>query len=147
MVVELQTTRRTTLDARWLPPQGAARLQCSVVRAKRQSWSGSPPRSEAEARARLIEAALACAQAKGLRRATLTDIAREAGVTRPTVYNHFDDRHAIFQAAFTEAALRLAVGAREAMLAHDTPGARAVEAVLYFVLELPRDPCLRRPRR
>ena len=110
-----------------------------MARAKRQNWSGSPPSNDREARARLIQAALACAEAKGLARTTLADIATEAGVTRPTVYNHF----AVFRAAFMEAVVRLAVGARKAMLAKDTAGERAVAAVAYFVLELPRDPCLK----
>ena len=114
-----------------------------MVRAKRQNWSGSPPASDTEARARLIAAALTCAERKGLRKTTLADIAAEAGVTRPTVYAHFQDRHAVFHAAFLDATARLAVGARDAMLAQTTAGERAVEAVAYFTLELPRDPCLK----
>jgi AcrR family transcriptional regulator len=73
----------------------------------------------------------------------LAEIAKEAGVTRPTVYRYFADRHAIFRAAFTKAALRLAIGADEAMRARTTPCERAIEAVTYFVLALPNDPCLR----
>lgn len=114
-----------------------------MVRAKRQNWSGDPPATEAEARARLIHAALRCAEVKGLRSTTVADIAHEAGVTRPTVYAHFADRHAVFHAAFLEATARLAVGARDAMLEKPTAGERAIEAVAYFVLELPRDPCLK----
>lgn len=91
---------------------------------------------------RLIEAALRCAQRKGLKRTTLSDIATEAGVTRPTVYSHFDDRHAVFQAAFMAAAAALVIGAQAAMAAKDTAAERAVEAVLFFVVELPEDPCL-----
>ena len=114
-----------------------------MVRAKRQNWSGSPPATDTEARSRLIAAALRCAEGKGLRRTTLADIANEAGVTRPTVYAHFADSHAIFHAAFLDATARLAVGARDAMLAKPTAGERAIEAVVYFALELPRDPCLK----
>lgn len=114
-----------------------------MVRAKKQNWSGSPPSTDAEARERLIAAALRCAQRKGLERTTLSDIAAEAGVTRPTVYAHFEDRHAIYQAAFTEAAARLVIGAQTAMALKVTAAERAVEAVLFFVVELPRDPCLR----
>ncbi|MFT6396580.1 MAG: AcrR family transcriptional regulator [Bradymonadia bacterium] len=113
-----------------------------MARPKKQNWSGSPPATDAEARLRLIEAALRCAQRKGLKRTTLSDIATEAGVTRPTVYTHFDDRHAVYQAAFTAAAARLVVGAQTAMAAKDTAAERAVESVLFFVVELPRDPCL-----
>jgi AcrR family transcriptional regulator len=118
-------------------------MKGTVVRSKRQNWSGSPPATDAEARARLITAALACAATKGLRKTTLADIAKAAGVTRPTVYTHYPDRHAVFHAAFIEATARLAVGARDAMLAKDTAGERAIEAVAFFVLELPKDPCLK----
>lgn len=114
-----------------------------VARAKRRNWSGDPPATEGEARRRLIAAALSCADDKGLRRTTLTDIANTAGVTRPTVYAYFSDRHALFNAAFLEATGRLAMGARQAMLSLDSAGERAVEAVAYFVTELPRDPCMR----
>lgn len=128
---------------RWWTSLGARHKTPLVVRAKRQNWSGNPPATDAEARARLIAAALVCAERVGLRKTTLADIATEAGVTRPTVYAHFQDRHAIFHAAFVEATARLAVGAREAMLAKDTAGERAIAAVTYFALELPRDPCMK----
>jgi AcrR family transcriptional regulator len=114
-----------------------------VTRAKRQNWSGDPPESDEQARQRLIAAALCCAEAKGLGRTTIADIARQAGVTRPTVYTHFEDRHALFQTAFSQAATRMMVNAHRAMRRRGSAGERAVEAVAHFVLELPKDPCLR----
>ena len=81
-----------------------------MARAKRQNWSGSRPQSDAEARERLIKAALICAESKGLRRTTLADIANQAGVTRPTVYNHFEDRHAVWQGLLDRGVLIREVG-------------------------------------
>lgn len=114
-----------------------------VTRAKRRHWSGAPPSSDAEARERILAAALACANRKGLRGTTIADVAKEAGITRPTVYAHFADRHAIFHAAFVEATARLAAGAHAAMRSRRTAGARAIEAVAFFVRALPQDPWLR----
>ncbi len=64
-------------------------------------------------------------------------------MTRPTVYTYFADRHAVFQAAFTQAATGMVLAASAAMREKTSAGERAVEAVLFFVLRLPEDPCLR----
>ena len=114
-----------------------------MARAKRRDWSGDPPATDEEARARLVAAALRCASVKGLEKTTLTDIAREAGVTRPTVYAYYEDRHAIFHAAFLGAVARLAVEARAVMTDRSSAGERAIEAVVFFVSEVPRDPATR----
>lgn len=42
-----------------------------------------------DARRATLDAATRCFRALGVRRATMVDIAREAGVTRQTVHNHF----------------------------------------------------------
>ncbi|UNS95260.1 TetR/AcrR family transcriptional regulator [Streptomyces tubbatahanensis] len=39
----------------------------------------------------ILDAARACVEAFGVRRTTLTDVARRAGVSRPTVYRHWPD--------------------------------------------------------
>ncbi|MFI6577191.1 TetR/AcrR family transcriptional regulator [Nocardiopsis sp. NPDC050513] len=39
----------------------------------------------------ILDAALACVEAFGVRRTTLTDVARRAGVSRPTVYRRWPD--------------------------------------------------------
>lgn len=53
----------------------------------------------------IAQAALHCYQAKGVRRTTMTDIAKAAGVTRQTVYNTFPNTDAVLRGA-----IRLYVG-------------------------------------
>ena len=49
----------------------------------------------------LLDAAHACVMAVGVRRTTLTDVARRAGVSRMTVYRRFNDVAALIQALMT----------------------------------------------
>ncbi len=49
----------------------------------------------------LLDAAQACVMAVGVRRTTLTDVARRAGVSRMTVYRRFPDVAALIQALMT----------------------------------------------
>ncbi|MFC9089429.1 TetR/AcrR family transcriptional regulator [Nocardiopsis dassonvillei] len=44
---------------------------------------------------RILDAARACVEAFGVRRTTLTDVARRAGVSRPTVYRRWPDATAL----------------------------------------------------
>lgn len=49
----------------------------------------------------LLDAARACVMAVGVRRTTLTDVARRAGLSRMTVYRRFPDVAALIQALMT----------------------------------------------
>ncbi|ROO84935.1 TetR family transcriptional regulator [Actinocorallia herbida] len=51
-------------------------------------WRGDPPRDDAEARERVIGAAMRCIDRYGSR-TRLADVAKELGVTRQTVYFYF----------------------------------------------------------
>jgi len=63
---------------------------------------------------RIIEAAYALFVTFGLRRTTIEDIAKRAGVGRPTVYRRFGDKDTIVQAVLTRESRRLimSVGAQ-----------------------------------
>ena len=54
--------------------------------------------SQQETRARIVEATMALHEELGPRRATISAIAERAGVQRLTVYRHFPDEAALFQA-------------------------------------------------
>lgn len=56
---------------------------------------------------RIIDAAYELFLAFGLRRTTIEDIARKAGIRRPTLYRRFSDKDAIFQAVFLRESRRL----------------------------------------
>jgi AcrR family transcriptional regulator len=55
----------------------------------RHGWRGDPPGSEAEARERIVGAAMRCVDRYGPGKTGLSDVAAELGVTRQTVYRYF----------------------------------------------------------
>ena len=105
-------------------------------------WQGNPPRTEADARRRIIEATLACAEKAGSSRTTLSDVAAELGVTRQTVYRYYPS-HAELLGAVAQAGLDDFV---ERMVKHlssfDTPADVAVESIVYAVEAIPREPSI-----
>lgn len=59
----------------------------------------------------MLDAARACVEAFGIRRTTLTDVARRAGVSRPTVYRHWPDVTTLVSDALTRELRELLQGA------------------------------------
>lgn len=74
---------------RWRPPRGRHRLPPEVI-----------ARSQHE---RLLEAAVRVVAAKGYAAATIGDLTKEAGISRTTFYELFDDKEACFLAAYDNA--------------------------------------------
>lgn len=62
--------------------------------------AAAPPTLDA-ADGALLDAARTCVMAVGMKRTTLTDVARKAGVSRMTVYRRFPDVEALLQALMT----------------------------------------------
>jgi AcrR family transcriptional regulator len=75
---------------RWRPPRGRHRLPPEVI-----------ARSQRE---RLLDAAIRVAAEKGYGAMTLSDLTREASVSRTTFYELFDDKEGCFLAAYDRAA-------------------------------------------
>lgn len=101
---------------------------------------GAPNRvSEAE----LLRAARDCVLDKGVRRSTLTEIARRAGVSRMTLYRRFPDVHSIVTVLMTA---EFAMILHRARAEEGTGSARQrlVTAVTRCVVLLQVDPLLRR---
>ena len=88
----------------------------------------------------MLAAARACVLDVGLRRTTLADVARRAGVSRMTLYRQYGDLGTIVSALLTAELLGLAEDA--AVEAADRPGARAqlVEAGVLVVERLTAHP-------
>ena len=83
----------------------------------------------------IAEAAISVYTRKGVRRATMTDIAREAGVTRQTVYNTFPGTDAVLRGA-----IRLYVDLqwqkiRHAWLEQEDLDARLDSLLEHFAIE------------
>lgn len=108
----------------------------------RRGWRGAPPADDAEARRRIIEAAGRLIERRGPQRTSLSDVAAELGVTRPTVYRYFAATEDLLAAA-AEVTLQgwtARIGKLSAGIGD--PAELLVEAVAYLVEHLPREPLL-----
>lgn len=107
----------------------------------RAAWAGDPPQRSA-ARERLLDAAARCVARNGLPATGIASVALEAGVSRPTVYRYFADRQALVE----ETLLRAGRGVTDRLAAQlrrfDDPRRQAVEAMLFALREVRRDPIL-----
>lgn len=110
--------------------------------ARRPAWSGRPPLDADEARERLVEATITCVARLGWGRTSMSAIAAEAGVSRPTLYAHFPDRDTILEAALTEAANRLVERVWALAADVETGADFVVEAMMVALEEFPADPVL-----
>ena len=103
-------------------------------------WQGNPPRTEDEARQRIIAATTSCVERLGSTKTTVSEVAAELGVTRQTVYRYYPS-HAELLAAVAQAGLDDFV---ERMVTHlstfDTPADVAIESIVYAVQAIPEEP-------
>lgn len=74
---------------RWRPPRGRHRLPPEVI-----------ARSQRE---RLLDAAIRVVAERGYATTTIADLTKEAGISRTTFYEMFDDKEACFLAAYDNA--------------------------------------------
>ena len=88
----------------------------------------------------ILEAARACVLDVGLRRTTLADVARRAGVSRMTVYRQYGDLASIVSALLTAELLGLIEAAREEAATRPTARERLVEAGVLVVERLAHHP-------
>lgn len=102
-------------------------------------WQGNPPRTEAEARDRIVDAAARCLEKFGPAKTTLSDVASELGVTRQTVYRYYANLAELF-AAVAQAGLDDFVDRMQRHLSTcATPSEVAVESVVFAVRSIPRE--------
>jgi AcrR family transcriptional regulator len=91
---------------------------------------------------RILDAAIECVQQWGVEKTNLNDIAKQAGVTRPTVYRYFASRDDVLSAALLQSAHGLA----QRLIAHvdrfKDPAERYLEAVLFALDAIPKEPYL-----
>ncbi len=108
----------------------------------RRGWRGTPPVDDAAARARIVDAAIRSIERRGPKHTTLSDIAADLGVTRPTVYRHFASTDELL-----DAAAQSALGGWTARIGELTAGIvdpteLLVEAVASLIERLPDEPLL-----
>jgi AcrR family transcriptional regulator len=95
-----------------------------------------------ETQQRILDAAIRCVKERGVEKTNLNDIAKEAGVTRPTVYSYFPNRKDIIRTALLQSGYAFA----DRLLIHintfKRTADRLVETVIFALNEMPKEPYL-----
>lgn len=92
----------------------------------------------------LLDAALACVMDVGLRRTTLADVARRAGVSRMTVYRQFTDLDTLVSALLTRELGAVIAQVEQEVAGLPTARERLVEAAVRTVDRVSVHPLYRR---
>ena len=92
----------------------------------------------------LLDAALACVMDVGLRRTTLADVARRAGVSRMTVYRAFPDLATLVGALLTRELTQLLQEVESTLKDLPTARERLVQAAVETVTRMDDHPLYRR---
>ncbi len=81
---------------------------------------------------RIVDAAEACIRRWGIRRVSMNDVAREAGVSRGSVYRYFADRAALVQAVLERTSERQIATAEPAIRRRRTLAGKVAEAAAFI---------------
>jgi AcrR family transcriptional regulator len=101
------------------------------------------PRGSEAAQTHFLDAAEACFERYGVVKTTMEDIAKMAGVSRPTVYRHFPDRDSLILAVIMRRARALIGKAQAFLRRQDTFEKQLVEGLLFLVKTGRKDPFVR----
>jgi AcrR family transcriptional regulator len=91
-----------------------------------------PARSAAATEARILDAAELCVARLGLRRVSVSDVARQAGLSRGAVYLHFGDRAALVDALLARTAARFVARSEDAVRRRRTLETQVAEAAVFI---------------
>ena len=105
-------------------------------------WAGNRPDNDLDAENRICAAAFNCFNRLGVQKTSMSDIAREAGITRPTLYKYFSNKNDLLFTAVDKEAYRFAESVVEHARGFKTIEARIIETIVYVVQEFPRSPNL-----
>ena len=81
---------------------------------------------------RILEAAESCIRRYGLRRVSMGDVAQAAGLSRGSVYNHFQDREALIDAVLERAADRFVASSEASVRRRRTLAGQVAEAAAFI---------------
>ena len=109
---------------------------------RRVTWSGDLPADSDDARQRILEAAVRCVSRVGVERTSTALIAREAGVSRPTLYAYFANREEIVVQAAEQAVMAIIERLQEHCRGFQSPADRVVEALMFAVEHIRTEPAM-----
>lgn len=87
-----------------------------------------------------MDAAEECFDRYGVAKTTMDDIAKSAGVSRPTVYRHFEDRDSLILAVVLRRSRQLIDRAQKFLRKHASFEDQLVEGLLFLVDKGRKDP-------
>src|SRR5262249_37321432 len=96
-----------------------------------------------EARTQILQAAEIAFERFGVPKTTMDDIARQAGVTRPTVYRYFRDRDTLITAMIESRSRALFKQASKFLKSRTTFQDQLVDGLIYLVDHGRADPIIR----
>ena len=105
-------------------------------------WGGDPPNNHEEARQKLLQAALVCAEKYGLEKINIKRVAEEVGVTRQTVYRYFPTTEALVAATSFAVGGRLIDQLQTHIARYRTFEDKVLEGVCFLARQIPSDPFL-----
>ena len=105
--------------------------------------SGAVPVDADAAHEHFLDAAEACFERYGVNKTTMEDIAKIAGVSRPTVYRHFPDRDSLILAVVMRRSRALIEKAQKYIRRQKSFEDQMVEGLLYLVNTGRKDPFIR----
>jgi AcrR family transcriptional regulator len=108
----------------------------------RHGWHGDPPGSEDEARQRIVAAAMRCVDRYGPEKVGLSDVAKELGVTRQTVYRYFAGTDDVLAAVASTAVDSYLDRLTRHLIPLTDPVEVVVEALAFTLEHLPEEPYL-----
>jgi AcrR family transcriptional regulator len=82
------------------------------------TYDAAVPEADDQTRARILDAVFSCAERYGLGRTTISDVAKEARLSRQTVYRYFAGRHELLAALVLREEERLVARVRKAIEPH-----------------------------
>jgi AcrR family transcriptional regulator len=89
---------------------------------------------------RLLAGTLECLREGGIERTTIASVSRASGLSRPTIYAHFDTLDDLIHEAVQNAAVTLSKKLSRVLASVDGPGDRLVEFVVAAHREFRTDP-------
>jgi AcrR family transcriptional regulator len=95
-----------------------------------------------ETQQRILDAAIQCLKKWGIEKTNLNDIAKQAGVTRPTVYSYFPNKGDVIRTALLQSGYAFGAKLVQHIGQFECTGDRLLEAVVYAIEKLPKEPYL-----
>jgi AcrR family transcriptional regulator len=105
-------------------------------------WGADAPEDTESARTRLLDAAERCFTRFGVAKTTVEDVAKEARVSRATVYRYFDGRDALVLGVLLRQAGRFLGRLEKRLAAQSSFAESVVEGVMFTVDAVRADPHL-----